>query len=79
MKLSSCACAAVVSAVPLMDRIAVDPIGTPSFFRPGTIVLFTWLASCEPPSTATFLPLSILSFFNSWNRTATVRSAVAPG
>ena len=42
MKLSSCAWAAVVS-VPVMVRIAVDPVFALAFFSAGTVTLFTAL------------------------------------
>ena len=58
MKLSSCACAAVVS-VPVMLRMAVEPVLALAFFSAGTITLFTRLSLFLSPRTATVLPLSL--------------------
>ena len=57
MKLSSCACAAVVS-VPVMVRMAVDPAFALAFLNAGTTTSFTRLSLFLSPMTATVLPLS---------------------
>ena len=78
MKLSSWAWAAEVSE-PVTFRMAVLPIATPSFWRPGTTLPVTtlWL-SCSP-STPTLWPSRVCWAWSNENNTASTRSGVDPG
>ncbi len=58
MKLSTWAWAAVVS-VPVMLRMAVEPVLALAFLSAGTITSFTRLSLFLSPTTATVLPLSL--------------------
>ena len=79
MKLSSCDWACVVSPPLLIDKIAVEPVFTPSFFRPGSMEFVITAFTLVSPSTATVLPSSVPCFLSRSSRMPTDRSGMLPG